>query len=132
VGKPVLRIYFLERPLSNDEATQVAEDLETPIEQVRIPHVLPVPEAHHCHQKQSLDADSALALLRRAGIVADTGVQVGLVAPIDRDLYEALVEAVYIATGSLPYVIQTAEQREAIGNRGPLRVLDAQGLRGWK
>ena len=40
----------------------------------------------------------------------------------------AVAIGLWLATGFHPYVIQTVEQREAIGNPGELRVVNMHGM----
>lgn len=125
--------YYLDRPLTAEEVEFVSEALAAEIEQVRIPHVFPLPD-----RKQGLadgvssDAAAIASNLVKAGIRADSGQQVALVVPKSSHHHLVLNEAILNATGFYPYIIQTAEQREQMGNPGDLRVLDTHGLMGLK
>jgi len=124
-----MRVYYLEKPLSEEDAADVAAMLETGIEQVRIPHLFPAEGSG-----ASLDAimsraeGAAAALLRGAGMLADYGARVGLVIPCNMISYGSLSEAIHNLTGYYPFVIQTAEHRRAIGNPGDLRIFDMEGM----
>jgi len=130
-----MRIYYLEEPLSEEDLHFVAKDLElqTAPEQVRIPHVLPPLSTDSDYNDLCARHETLLrANLRHAGIDQDRGKQVAFVAPQDMHWYSALIRAIASETDCYPYVVQTAAQRDAIGNPGPTRVLDTHGLSGLK
>lgn len=126
-----LRVYYLGEPLSPEECAEVCELVGRDVEQVRIPSVFPAPDPVGGYSDRPLmDADAAARPLERAGIRSDAGSQVGLVAPTDSHWCSALMEAIRLATGFLPFLIQTETQRRAIRNPGALRIVDAHGLGG--
>ena len=99
------------------------------IEQVRIPHVLPVlPEDGWTLAEEQRHERLLRKHLRACGIGRDRDKQVILVAPRSMHWYSALSGAVAAETGLYPYLVQTAAQREAIGNPGQTRILDMAGL----
>jgi hypothetical protein len=125
------RIYYLEEPLSEVEATFVASELcgGEPIEQVRIPYVLPIlPQDGWTDEEEQKIVKLLRTHLKACGMRQDQGKQVILVAPKSMDWYSALARAVAAETGLHPYLVQTNEQREAIGNPGDIRILDMAGL----
>lgn len=46
--------------------------------------------------------------------------------------YAVLVQAVYAEAGAFPWLVQTKEQRKAIGSPGETRILDTYGLMGLR
>lgn len=129
-----MRVYYLEEPLSEDDALFVQEAMESSSEvrHVRIPHVLPT-EPPTWDEKTYRKHDRLLrSALKNAGISTDKGRQVLLVAPRQMYWYSVLIHAVYAETGAFPWLIQTSGQREAIGNPGETRIVDTQGLMGLK
>lgn len=130
-----MRIYFLEEPLSQDDLSFVREafDVTEDIEQIRIPYVLPVLSRETYVEKDHRKHEDLLrGRLRGVGISKDYGKQVVLVAPREIYWYAVLVGAVYEETGAYPWLVQTKIQREAIGNPGSTRILDTNGLMGFK
>jgi hypothetical protein len=129
-----MRIYYLEEPLLEDDLAFVAEAMESTsaLDQVRVPHVLPVAapswsEADFLRHKALLGK-----ALKNCGIAQDRGEQVLFVAPAHMYWYSVLINAIHEETGAYPWLIQTKVQRAAIGNPGGTRILDAQGLMGFK
>lgn len=130
-----VRVYYLEQPLSGDDVALVAAELgqDSTIEQVRIPHVLPVLAEGKWSEKRHRKHETLLRKhLRAAGITHDCGSQVILVAPLDLYWYSIISGAVEAETGAYPWLVQTEQQREAIGNPGSTRILDMEGLSGRK
>jgi hypothetical protein len=128
-----VRVYFLDRPLTDEEIDFVQHALKTTVEQVRIPHVLPAADTTKGYAGRPLLDDTLVTKhLRIAGIRPDQGSQVGLVIPRDMHWYAALAHGIYNETGFYPYLIQTAEHREQIGNPGEIRIMDMEGLAGGK
>lgn len=128
-------IYYLEEPLSEDDAAYVASELCSggSIEQVRIPHVLPIISGSWWTIEEEQKLEKLLrSHLKTCGMRHDQGKQVILVAPRSVDLYSALSRAVAAETGLPPYLVQTEQQREAIGDPGATRIIDMAGLSGWK
>ena len=124
-----MRVFYLEKPLSQEDEAVVAEMFEATIEQVRIPHLLPSGDADESLEARFFQTGEAVEkLLRATGILADYGVQVGLVIPRDMMAFGALNEAIHRLTGFYPPAIQTADQRKALGCDGYLRILDMQGM----
>jgi hypothetical protein len=128
-----MRVYYLDRPLTEEEAKFVEAILETKIEQIRIPFVLPAAEVAKWHNKRPMIDDKLVSKnLIKAGIENDEGNQVGLVIPLDMHWYAAFTFAIEHMTGFLPYLIQTAEHRASIGQKGNIRIMDMEGLSGGK
>jgi hypothetical protein len=126
-----MRVYYLDDPLSDDEIADVSEMLEVSVELVRVPSLMPVPQADGTIESAISDSEEAAKrLLRSAGILADYGFKVGVVIPVDMMAWGALSEAIHDLTGVYPFAIQTERQRQAIGNSGGLRVFDMQGMMG--
>ena len=126
-----MRLYFLDRPLTDSEIEFVEEALETSIEQIRIPFILPVTNAKESYKDRPLINDNVTSKnLLNAGILRDKGKQVALVMPLDMHWYAAFTFTIEKMTGSFPYLIQTAEHRESIGNKGRIRIIDMEGLAG--
>ncbi len=128
-----IRVYYLDRPLTPVEVDSVVEYLGCPIDQVRIAHILPAPDAERGYSDRPLaDEEMVEPLLAKAGIRRVQGQQVGLVVPKEQHWYLALARAIFHQTGFHPYLIQPTDQREPIGNPGGLRVIDSHGLMGLK
>jgi len=127
-----MRIYYFDSPLSREDVSFVVEALGVTgaCEQVRIPHVLPT-ELPAWSEQDFLKHQALLgSALQNAGIRKDRGQQVTLVAPAQMYWYSVLLHAVYNETGIFPWLVQTKEQRDAIGNPGETRLLDTHGLMG--
>ena len=130
-----MRIYFLEEPLTEKELRFVMEvlDLSEKPDQIRIPYVLPpFPDQENSLETVLRHENLFRHHLKNAGIESDCGKQVCFVAPKDMHWYSVLFGAIKAETGRYPYLIQTAVQREHIGNPGEIRVLDTEGLMGEK
>jgi hypothetical protein len=121
-----MRSYYVDVPLSESELTEVAGLMREPIEQVRIPHVLPIVDS----SRPILDDDTILDHLRKAGILRDVGRRVLLLAPCESHWVAAFGRGIQRLTGRLPYLLQTEAERASIGNSGSLRILDMDGLAG--
>ncbi len=122
-----MRVYYVESALSESELAEVAELMHQPVEQVRIPYVLPVVDADRLP-----DDELVLTHLKRSGIPRDSGHQVLFVAVRDLHWNEAFTRGIERLTGSLPYLVQTVVHRELMNSPGSLRILDMQGLAGGK
>ena len=48
--------------------------------------------------------------------------------PREMHWYAGLYEAIYALTGFYPFVVQTAEHRQNIGNPGYIRIFDMHGM----
>jgi hypothetical protein len=130
-----MRVYFLEEPLAPEDLAFVAESFGLGLlpEQVRIPYVLPMLASEGDFVTMVKRHEELLrSHLRRAGIGRDRGSQVAFVAPRDMHWNQVIAFAIRAETGYFPYVVQTEAQREAMGNRGSLRILDTEGLCGFK
>lgn len=126
-----MRIYFLDRPLNDKEIEFVEEALETSVEQIRIPYILPITNATEGYKDRPLIDDNLVSKnLLSAGILRDKDKQVGLVMPLDMHWYAAFTFAIEKMTGFFPYLIQTAEHRESIGHKGGIRIINMEGLVG--
>jgi hypothetical protein len=120
----VIRAYYVDVALSERGLEEVTNLMGEPVQQIRIPHVLPMVDA----SRPILDDAVVLEHLRKAGILRDPGRRVLFVAPRDSHWTVAFGRAIDRLTGSLPYLVQTEGEREAVGNPGGLRILDMQGL----
>lgn len=130
-----MHIYYLDEPLSDEDVSFVQEalDVTESIEQIRVPYVLPILLEGALTDKQHRQHEEMLrGHLRKVGIGRDHGSQVVLVAPKAMYWYAVLVGAVFEETGAYPYLVQTEQQRAAIGNSGEARLLDTHGLMGFK
>lgn len=126
-----MRVYYLDRKLTDEEARFVEEALELtePIEQVRIPHILPAPAPDGGHRARPLMDDEILnSHLKKADIMRDYGRQVCLIIPQDMHWYGALIHAIFNITGFYPYLVQTKDHRERINNPGEIRIIDMHGM----
>jgi hypothetical protein len=121
-----MRAYYLDVPLTPDELKEAADLMQESIEQIRIPHVLPVVDS----SRPILDDDVILDHLRRAGVLRDAGRRVVLIAPRDPHWLAALGRGIGRLTGSLPYLLQTEGHRDSAGNPGALRIVDMQRVAG--
>ena len=121
-----MRAYYVDVALSEDELSEVADLMREPIEQVRIPHVLPAVDS----SRPILDDDVILDHLRRSGLLRDGGHRVLLVAPRDPHWLAAFGRGIQRLTGLFPYLVQTEGQRQSVGNPGSLRIVDMEGLAG--
>jgi hypothetical protein len=128
-GSAPMRAYYLDRPLTDDELADVIEMMERPVEQARIPHVLPEETTgRNSEERSQSDIDAATGILRRARIEREYGRPSLFVLPFDMRWNFAFSEAIRILTGFYPYTIQTAEHRERCGVPGELRIVDMQGM----
>jgi hypothetical protein len=127
-----VHIYYFDLALSKEDVAFVVESLEIagPYEQVRIPHVLPAGPPKWDEQTLLKHQGLLSAALRNAGIATDRGKQVILAAPGQMYWYSVLLHAVYAETGAFPWLVQTREQRDVIGNPGETRILDTHALMG--
>jgi hypothetical protein len=129
-----VNVYYFEKPLSEDDLEFVAEalELESAPTQIQIPHVLPVIDPGPIDAAtQERHMMLLRNLIRRAGIAKDGG-QPTFVAPSQMYWHTRLTSAIFEETGYFPHIVQTEEQRSAIDNPGPTRVLDAHGISGLK
>lgn len=143
----ILNCYYLDQPLSDEELEFVARMLTGPwarfktgareLRQVRVPAVLPLPEADGTYAESREErAYGVRQNLRHAGIRADAGRQVVWVMPQDADWDAIFQYAVREETGFAPFVAQRwfpleggQEGGQSGGQvRGPLRVVDAEML----
>ena len=126
-----MRVYYLDRKLTGEEARFVEEALELtePIGQIRIPHILPAPDSDGGHRGRPLFDDEIVEKhLVKAGILLDYGKQVCLVIPQDMHWYAALSKAIFKKTGFYPHLVQTKDHRERINNPGEIRIIDMHGM----
>lgn len=127
-----VRTYYIDRPLTAEEILIVEQAMDNEVEQVKIPYVVPAADLERDFADDIRAGATSLApILCKAGIDADAGRQVALVVPKDQDLHLMLGTAIYEATGFRPYTIQTAEQREHIGNPGDLRIMNTHRIMGF-
>jgi hypothetical protein len=128
-----MRLYYLDRNLGNDEVTFVVGvlRLSEPIEQIRIPHVLPVPDLNGEYSKRPIiDTKLIETHLLNAGIFLDRGKKVYLVAPRDRHWRASLISAIFKCTGRYPCLIEAEDRRDYLGNPVGIRVVDMDELIG--
>jgi hypothetical protein len=104
-------------------------ELTEPVDQVRIPHILPASDPDGGHSGRPLLDDEILKRhLAKAGIIRDYGKQVCLVIPKDMHWYVALSHTIFSITGFYPYMVQTNDHRERFKNPGEIRILDMHGI----
>lgn len=124
-----MNLYYIEDPLSAKELDEVKEMMGNGIKEVRVPYVLPTSDSNLSLEEQlRLDTDSAIKILKNAGIACDYGKRVALVIPSDMLHYAALIEAIAVTTGYYPFLVQTEQHRTSINNAGPLRIIDVDRL----
>ena len=126
-----MRVYYLDRELTKEESEFVNEALELrePLQQIRLPYVLPAPNPNSRYPLESLfDEEIVEKHLIKAGILRDYGMRVCLVIPKDMHWYGAISEAIFKKTGFYPYLIQTRDHRDHIKNPGEIRIIDMHGM----
>lgn len=120
-----MRLYYLGQPISSDDLARVREALETEVDQVAIPYVLPAPDgAGFYPDRPWLDDTAAGRALQAAGIARDIDQRVALVAPADVHWYVGFSQAIFTLTGHYPFVVQTAQYRESTSEPGETRIFD--------
>ena len=129
-----MRLYSLDRELEKEEVDFIAQvlRLSEPIKQVRIPHVLPLPEPTGLYRERPIiDKQMIEKHLLKAGIRSDYGKQVFLVVPKSAHWYWSLLAAVTKLTSRYPCLIETERYRGGnINNPGNIRILDMEELIG--
>lgn len=129
-----MRVYCVEEPLNAEDLDFASNALiefggSTVTEQVRIPHVFPTDAASGTFEQTMR---RHIQLVRRhlanADIASDRGAKTAFVAPKNMHWNSVLIEAFHAETGAYPFLIQTASQREALGNPGKIRVIDTEGM----
>lgn len=130
-----MRIYYLDEALADQELEQLRLAVcgptdETPLDQVRVPCVLPATQAPtDSHGTAQHLYQLALRYLLRAGLDRDFGHQVAWVLPRDsrwNAIFQAAIERV---TGYLPLTVQRWRRTDAgTLERTPLCVMDMHGL----
>lgn len=129
-----MRVYYVEEPLTAEDLDFASNALiefgaSAVTEQVRIPHVFPTDVASgNFEQIMNRHIRLVRRHLANAGIAADRGAKTAFVAPRNMHWYSVLIAAFHAETGAYPFLIQTASQREALGNPGEIRVIDTEGM----
>jgi hypothetical protein len=126
-----MRVYYLDRQLTNEEIEFLGEALKLSelTEQIRIPHILPAPDPRGGYRTRPIIDNEILEKhLKKAGILRDYGKQVCLVIPKEMHWYGALTEAIFKITGFYPYLVQTKDHRGGLKNPGEIRIIDMQGM----
>lgn len=128
-----MKLYYLDRKLEREEVDIFSDTLKLsePVEQVRIPYVLPAPDPNGgYHGRPIIDGRLIEKHLLRAGILLDRGEKISLVIPKDRHWYESLISAIVNLTGRYSCLIQTEEQRSDIDKPRNIRIVDMEELIG--
>lgn len=136
---PILSCYYLDQALDPDEVRFVAETLTGPwarfktgtrsLRQVRVPAVLPLPDANGNYaESREQRAQHVRLNLRHAGIQADAGRQVVWVMPCDSDWDAIFQFAIRTETGFGPYVAQRWFPQDGKLVRSNLRVVNTDLL----
>lgn len=134
-----LNCYYLDQPLSDEELQFVARTLTGPwarfktgttgLRQVRVPAVLPLPDANgHYAESREQRAQRVCQNLRHAGIRADAGRRVVWVMPRDPEWDAIFQFAIREETGYAPFVAQRWFPQDGITVRGTLRLIDTDML----
>jgi hypothetical protein len=131
-----MRIYYLDAPLADQELEQLrmalcGPDAATPLDQVRVPCLLPARDDHAEDDEVPARQLHHLAMshLRRAGLDRDVGHQVAWVAPQDAHWSEIFQDAIERVTGYFPVAVQRwRAQEDGTLERVPLCVMDMQGM----
>ena len=128
-----MRLYYLDRRLESEEVDFVAGVLKLsgPIEQIRIPCVLPAPDSDGDYRGRPIIETKLMEThLLNAGISLDRGKKICLVIPRDNHWFRSLIGAIFELTGHYPCLIQIGDQREGIGNPESIRIVDMDELIG--
>lgn len=139
----ILRIYYLDEPLDNDELEFLKEvmcEWETfktiqEIEQIRVPAVFPTRNTEGMYDGSIGDnIELVKNNLLKAGIADDIGTQVVLVQPKELFWGASCTTAIGDITGFLPYVIQRwfLDNETDEWYRDEPRVIDSHGAFGLK
>lgn len=134
-----LSCYYLDEALDTEELDFVGRTLlgpwarfktgTTELKQIRVPFVIPVPDAHGVYDlNPEQRAQGISANLRHAGILADQGRRVAWVMPHDISWDAIFQFAIRRTTGQGPFVVQRWFAQEGQLVRGPVRVIDTQML----
>lgn len=134
-----LNCYYLDQPLSEEELQFVAQTVTGPwarfktgaseLRQVRVPAVLPLPDASgHYTESREQRAHRVCLNLRHAGIRADAGRRVVWVMPRDVEWDAIFQFAIREETGYAPFAVQRWFLQDDVPVRGTLRVIDTDML----
>lgn len=135
-GDYSMRIYYLDAPLAEQELEQLrtavcGPNAATPLDQVRVPYLLPASDGAADSDKVPAQHLYQLAMrhLRRAGLDRDVGHQVAWVLPRDAGWSEIFQGAIQRVTGYLPVAVQRwRAQTDGTLERTPLCVMDMHGM----
>jgi len=128
-----MRLYYLDRRLESEEVDFVARVLKLcePIEQIRIPYVLPARYPNGGYRGRPIIESNLMEnYLLKVGISLDRGKKVCLVIPKDIHWHRSLIAAIIKLTGYYPCLIQTGDQEKNIENPGDIRIVDMEELIG--
>ncbi len=128
-----MRLYYLDRRLESEEVDFVAYilKLSEPIEQIRIPCVLPAHDLNGDHRERPIiESNLMQKCLLKVGILSDRDKKVCLVIPKDTHWYRSLIAAILNLTGHYPCLIQIEDERKHTVNSGHIRVVDMDELIG--
>jgi hypothetical protein len=128
-----MRLYYLDRELESEEVDFVADvlKLSEPIEQIRIPYVLPASDPNGGYRGRPIIESKLIEKhLLNAGILLDRDKKIFLVIPKDSHWHQSLIAAIFKLTGCYPCLIQTEDQRKNIDNPGDIRIVDMEELIG--
>jgi len=128
-----MRLYYLDRRLESEEVDFVAGvlKLSEPIEQIRIPYVLPARDPNGGYRERPIIESNLIENhLLKVGILLDRGKKICLVIPKDIHWYRSLIAAILKLTGYYPCLIQTGDQEKSIENPGDIKMVDMEELIG--
>ena len=128
-----MRLYYLDRGLESEEVDFVAGvlKLSEPIEQIRIPYVLPAPDPNGGYSERPIIESNLIENhLLKAGILLDRGKKICLVIPKDIHWHRSLITAILRLTGYYLCLIQTGDQGKSIKNPEDIKIIDMEELIG--
>lgn len=128
-----MRLYYLDRRLESEEVNFVAGvlKLSEPIEQIRIPYVLPACDPNGGYRDRPIIESNLIENhLLKVGILLDRGKKICLVIPKDIHWHRSLIAAILKLTGYYPCLIQTGDQGKSIENPEDIRIVDMKELIG--
>jgi len=136
-----MKIYYLDEPLNQGELESIQEFLveregikyANIIEQIRIPAVLPAPDLDGKYRNDLRKLiDNVKNNFVRAGLIRDYGQQIVFVMSKDNFWNGIFQLAISEITGFYPYVVQRWYYVDDKIVRGDIRLIDGQGLMGYK
>ncbi len=128
-----MRLYYLDRRLESKEVDFVAGilKLSEPIEQIRIPYVLPARDSNGGYRERPIIESNLIENhLLNVGILLDHGKKICLIIPKDIHWHRSLIAAILRLTGYYPCLIQAGDQGKSIKNPGDIKIIDMEELIG--